>query len=109
MVNFNDVRYIIPDGFSVDTTNRFGKNAYFESYTTYPAKYYMEIYECIGEINIFASNDYDDLKAKKNLIEENVPTLTGDHLVLSYDLDEPGPFYFVVEQKQSKHAIKKVT
>ena len=60
----------------------------------------MEIFECIGEVNILAAGSYKDLLEKTNLITGSVPIISGDHLVMSYNLNETGPFYFSVESKK---------
>lgn len=72
-MNYEDIEYIVPHGYMAGYNTVDEPPIIFEIYVNYPSKLSLEIFECIGEIELFGSNSLEHLQNKTNLSEYDVP------------------------------------
>ena len=56
----------------------------------------MEVFYCIGEVEVFTSYTYKNFKPEFDDIKKEIYDISDDHQIFTYDINKDDTFYFGV-------------
>lgn len=94
LVNSNDVELIIPGTETMQSIGE-GKKQYYELYSPEPKKVFIEIFECLGKVDLKGTQNYLKMKNGNFDWEFEYP-YENNHIIAFYEV-EAGPVFIGVE------------
>ncbi|EGR28330.1 hypothetical protein IMG5_177900 [Ichthyophthirius multifiliis] len=95
-LNAKDITYIIPRGGYISDVS-LQSNDKYEMYLSEPAQIYLEVFECLGQVQIRASDSFSKAENDEFNVKSKPSMIIGDHTIVNFERKQKGPLFITVQ------------